>query len=63
MPDASTMTACATTTPAINAIHTTTTVRFARKLAVLLRRLWITGSECDPLRHAEGRNQSRRQRA
>jgi transposase len=35
----------------------------ARKLAVLLHRLWITGSEYDPLRHAEGRNQARRQRA
>ena len=38
-------------------------IAVARKLAVLLHRLWITGSEYDPLRHAEGRNQSRRQRA
>jgi transposase len=38
-------------------------VAVARKLAVLLHRLWITGSDYDPLRHAEGRNQSKRRGA
>jgi len=38
-------------------------IAVARKLAVLLHRLWITGSDYDPLRQAEGRNPSRRRRA
>jgi transposase len=38
-------------------------IAVARKLAVLLHRLWVTGSDYDPLRHAEGRNHSRRGRA
>lgn len=37
-------------------------IAVARKLAVLLHRLWISGSDYDPLRHAEGRNSSRRRR-
>ena len=35
----------------------------ARKLAVLLHRLWITGRDYDPLQEAEGRNPQRRRRA
>jgi transposase len=38
-------------------------IAVARKLAVLLHRLWISGADYDPLRHAEGRNHSRRRRA
>ncbi len=38
-------------------------VAVARKLAVLLHRLWLSGQDYDPLRHAEGRNPRRRPRA
>ncbi len=38
-------------------------IAVARKLAVLLHRLWLSPLEYDPLRHAEGRNPSRRRRA
>jgi transposase len=38
-------------------------IAVARKLAVLLHRLWVSGADYDPLRHAEGRNHSRRRRA
>ena len=37
-------------------------VAVARKLAVLLHRLWVTGADYEPLRHAEGRNPSPRAR-
>jgi transposase len=38
-------------------------VAVARKLAVLLHRLWLSGQEYDPLRQAEGRNARPCQRA
>ena len=38
-------------------------IAVARKLAVLLHRLWLSPIDYDPLRHAEGRNLSRRRRA
>jgi transposase len=38
-------------------------IAVARKLAVLLHRLWRSGNDYDPLRQAEGRNQPRRRRA
>jgi transposase len=38
-------------------------IAVARKLAILLHRLWLSPLEYDPLRHAEGRNPSRRRRA
>jgi transposase len=38
-------------------------IAVARKLAVLLHRLWLSGTDYDPLRHSEGRNPSRRRRA
>lgn len=37
-------------------------IAVARKLAVLLHRLWIRCSDYDPLHHAENRNPSRRRR-
>lgn len=38
-------------------------IAVARKLAVLLHRLWLSPIDYDPLRHAEGRNLCRRRRA
>ncbi len=38
-------------------------IAVARKLAVLLHRLWLSPIDYDPLRHAEGRNLPRRRRA
>ena len=38
-------------------------IAVARKLAVLLHRLWLSPMDYDPLRHAEGRNLPRRRRA
>ena len=38
-------------------------VAVARKLGVLLHRLWSSEEPYDPLRHAEGRNLPRRKRA
>ena len=38
-------------------------IAVARKLAVLLHRLWLSSIDYDPLRHTEGRNLSRRRRA
>jgi len=38
-------------------------IAVARKLAVLLHRLWLSPIDYDPLRQAEGRNLSRRRRA
>ena len=38
-------------------------VAVARKLGVLLHRLWLADAPYDPLRHAEGRNLARRKRA
>ena len=38
-------------------------IAVARKLAVLLHRLWLSPMDYDPLRHAEGRNHSKRRRA
>lgn len=38
-------------------------IAVARKLAVLLHKLWASNADYDPLRHAEGKNPSRRSRA
>ena len=38
-------------------------IAVARKLAVLLHRLWLSCTDYDPLRNAEGRNQPRQRRA
>jgi len=38
-------------------------IAVARKLAVLLHKLWASNADYDPLRHAEGKNPSKRSRA